>query len=334
MHPRPSLALFAATILLVIPAFVVTAAAADNGQRDEHARIIAFWTPDRMQSAIPRDFAIEPGRAAVPAGKPGTGGGGTTVGGASWTNTTSLIYRASGKVYFTIGNSAYICSGSVVNDGRPDYSLVLTAGHCAFDESSGHFVTNWLFIPQFDSNPTYTCGNTAYGCWTADALVVHNGYATAGSYNTQATLHDYAIAIVGGGGKAATDNLQLDVTVGSFGISFNAVPDGTQTYAFGYPAAGKYRGADLVYCAGPVGSDPLNGNNTYRLGCDMTGGSSGGPWLTGFDASTGNAGTLTSVNSYTYSSVKNKMHGPKFDLKTQAVFNAADGATSNTIVGG
>jgi hypothetical protein len=332
MHPRPSLALFAATVLLVVPAFVVTAAAADNGQGAEHARIVAFWTPARMQSAIPRDFTIEPGRAAVPAGKPGTGGGGTTVGGASWTNTSSKIYKASGKVYFVMGTSAYICSGAVVTDSRAGYSLVLTAGHCAYDETAHQFATNWLFIPQFDSNPTYTCANTAFGCWTADALVVHNGYASAASYNTQATLHDYAIAVVGGGGKADSDDFQLDATVGSFGINFNAVPDGTQTYAFGYPAAGKYHGADLTYCAGPVGSDPLNGNRTYRLGCDMTGGSSGGPWLTGFNASTGD-GTLTSVNSYTYSSVKNKMHGPKFDSRTQAVFTAANGATTNTIAG-
>ena len=62
----------------------------------------------------------------------------------------------------------------------------------------------------------------------------------------------------------------------------------------------------------------------------MTGGSSGGPWLTAFNATTGE-GTLTSLNSYTYSIIRNVMHGPKFDTNTQAGFTAADGATSNTI---
>ena len=61
----------------------------------------------------------------------------------------------------------------------------------------------------------------------------------------------------------------------------------------------------------------------------MTGGSSGGPWLTSFTAE---GRDLMSVNSYTYRSVKNVMHGPKFDAKTQAVFTTADAATSNTIV--
>ena len=83
-----------------------------------------------------------------------------------------------------------------------------------------------------------------------------------------------------------------------------------------------------MYSTGKVQNDPLNGNLTYALGSDMTGGSSGGPWLTAFTAG---AGTLTSVNSYTYRSVKNVMHGPKFDARTQAVFTTADAATSNTI---
>ena len=87
-----------------------------------------------------------------------------------------------------------------------------------------------------------------------------------------------------------------------------------------------------MYSTGKVQNDPLNGNLTYALGSDLTGGSSGGPWFTAF---AGGSGTLTSVNSYTYRSVKNVMHGPKFDSGAQTVFNAAnaDSVTSNRIVG-
>ncbi len=135
--------------------------------------------------------------------------------------------------------------------------------------------------------------------------------------------------MVGPGGTAG--GAQLDATVGAFGIRYSSVASGTQTYAFGYPAGGKYSGGDLTYCAGAVQDDPYNSNLTYRLGCNMTGGSSGGPWLTAFTTSTG-AGTLTSLNSYTYKSVKNAMHGPKFDSRTLAVFTAANGTTTDTIV--
>jgi hypothetical protein len=62
----------------------------------------------------------------------------------------------------------------------------------------------------------------------------------------------------------------------------------------------------------------------------MTGGSSGGPWLSGFSTSTG-SGTLSSLNSYGYSGVR-AMHGPKFNDNTADVHSAANNATSNTIV--
>ena len=62
----------------------------------------------------------------------------------------------------------------------------------------------------------------------------------------------------------------------------------------------------------------------------LDGGSSGGPWLTAFNKSSG-VGTLTSVNSYTYRGVTNAMHGPKFDARTQAVYNTANAASSNAI---
>lgn len=327
--------LAASTVLataLLVALVAAPSAAVDRGWAD-HLRAIARWTPERLRAAVPRDVVLGTRDGFAPAKRPGgggkPGGGSGTVTGASWTKTDTTVYHATGRVYFELRGTAYVCSGAVVTDGRTGYSLVLTAAHCAYDETNRVFATNWLFIPEFDSSPTYTCSATTYGCWTATALVVHNGFASAGSFNTQATLHDYAIAVVGPGGK---NGGQLDATVGAFPIRFSAVGDGTTTYAFGYPAAGKYNGSDLVYCAGPVGSDPYNGNLTYALACDMTGGSSGGPWFTGFDPTSG-TGTLTSVNSYTYRSVKNVMHGPKFDADTQAVYDAANAATTNTIVG-
>ncbi len=63
----------------------------------------------------------------------------------------------------------------------------------------------------------------------------------------------------------------------------------------------------------------------------MTGGSSGGPWLSGFNATTGDTGTIESLNSYGYSGQSN-MYGPKFNSTTTDTYNVADGATQNQIV--
>lgn len=329
-HRLPALLISA--MLLVI---VVAPVQARGPQASRHEQIIAHWTAARMASAIPRDFVHTPGRgfapAAKPPGGPGGGGGGGGTGfttGASW-NAGGVIKERTGKVYFEMSGGAYVCSGAVATDTRDTVSLVLTAAHCAYDETNGEFATNWLFIPDFDQSPTFSCSNTEYGCWTAQALVVHEGYATAGGFNTQATLHDFAFAVVRPGGKSGT--AQLDTTVGAYPVVVPGFTSpGQPSYAFGYPAAGKYKGNDLVYCAGQIFEDPYNDELTWGLPCRMTGGSSGGPWLSSFDTST-TAGGLSSLNSYGYSGVS-AMHGPKFNSDTAAVYNAANSATGNRIV--
>jgi V8-like Glu-specific endopeptidase len=322
-------ALLSAAMLLVL---VTAPVQARDPQQSRHEQIVAHWTAARLAAAVPRDFVYDEARGFVQRAKPdrppGGGGGGATTTGSSWEG-GGTIKEATGKVYFEMDGGAYVCSGTVATDNVSGRSLVLTAGHCAYDETNGEFATNWLFIPDFDESPTFTCAQTAYGCWTADALVVHSGYATAGGFNTQATLHDFAFAVVGGGGLSGS--AQLDTTVGSFALSIGGFDSvGDQAYAFGYPAAQKYKGNDLTYCAGSIFEDPYNEELTWGLPCKMTGGSSGGPWLSSF-ATSGNSGGLSSLNSYGYSGVS-AMHGPKFNSDTQDVYNAAKTASSNTIV--
>lgn len=309
--------------LLLAPALAGTVGAGGPAL-SRHDQIVAHWTPARLRAAVPRDF-VKTGAGFVPKARPG-GGGGVT--GASWTGGGTIL-RASGKVYFEMGAGAYVCSGSVATDSRTGYSLVLTAGHCAYDETNRAFARNWLFIPNFDGAPTFTCSSTVYGCWTAEALVVHSGFANAGGFNTQATVHDFAFAVVGAGGKTGVDP-QLDAAVGSFALTSTQVSAGDTLFAFGYPAAGKYHGNDLTYCSGKIFTDSLNDNLTWGIACGMTGGSSGGPWLSGFNTSTG-VGTLSSLNSYGYSGIKN-MYGPKFNSDTQDVYNRANSTTGGNVI--
>ncbi len=317
------------------------APAAVDKARAEHERIVAFWTPERVAQAVPRDFVFEPGKGFRPAakpdkpGKPGGGGdsGSDIVLGSSW-NGGGEVLATTGKVLFSMSGSYYVCSASVVDDSMTGKSLVLTAAHCVFDESGtdnpatpadDRFASNWMFIPEYDKDPAPLtangsfCADTTHGCWTASALVVHAGYTTAGGFNDQATVYDFAFAVMELGG---IDGNVLVESLDTQSISFGSVDNGFLTYAFGYPAAQKYKGNDLVYCKGPLERDPYNNDQTYRLGCKMTGGSSGGPWLKDFAEGTG-TGTLMSVNSYGYSGVQ-AMHGPIFNGDTFAVYESAD----------
>ena len=346
MRLRRTAAIAALTVASLLPLVGSQAiAAGPNAEAAraaaEHQRIIAFWTPERMRAAVPRDVAFDPlrGYHIAHQAKPGGGGGGGSTTGASWPNGKGRIYSATGKVYFQMNGSGWICSGTAISDKGGSYSVVLTAGHCVYDEQNGNgslsgFATNWLFIPQFDSKPTYTCSATQYGCWTAQALVARREFATAGGFTTTATHYDWGFAVVGQGGLSGS--AQLDATVGTFGTTFANMAGSTVVDAFGYPAAQKYHGSDLVYCQGPIGFDSLAGNGTYKLACGMTGGSSGGPWLSGFaqadGTSTGNDGTIQSLNSYGYSGQSN-MYGPKFNSDTSATYDVANnGATTNTLV--
>jgi len=321
----------AATALLTVLALLPLAAGpvaagspaggSQNAARAEHQRIVRYWTAGRIASAKPRDFARTAGGKFVPRAKPGSGTG------ASWTGGGPVVQRT-GKVLFTMGGSNWVCSASAVNDSRDGLSLVLTAAHCAYDEVNETFATNWTYVPSFDTAPTFTCSQSTYGCWTTaqGGLVVHNGYATAGGFNTQATVHDFAIAIVGPGGK--NGSTQLD-SLGSYPIAYPAISTGGTVHAFGYPAAGRYKGKDLTYCTGPTFNDQYNGNLTWGIACNMTGGSSGGPWIAAFTQAGG--GTLTSLNSYGYSGISN-MYGPKFNADTQDVWTRANTSTGNQIV--
>ncbi len=344
MSIRRSAALAATLVLAVLP--IVTGGVAAGGPATtaaaraaaQHQATLAYWTEARMRAAVPRDFVYDSVRGfhLAPQAKPGGGGhgggggsGNTT--GASWPNGKGTVYSVTGKVYFLMGGGGWVCSGTALKDSRATYSLVITAGHCVYDEASGGglsgFATNWMFFPEYDANPVLDCATSTIGCWTASALVVNQGFAGAGGFNTTASHYDWGFAVVGAGGRNDT---QLDAR-GTFDYLASRMSGSTVVDAFGYPAAGKYHGDDLTYCQGPLGFDIFTGNTNYKLACDMTGGSSGGPWFSGFDTSTGNSGTIRSLNSYGYSGLSN-MYGPIFNSSTTTTYNVADSTTTSTIV--
>ena len=281
---------------------------------------VAYWTAARIANAIPRDFIRTSSGRFIPAARPG-GGGGVT--GKSWTGGGAVLQQ-SGRVLFTLSGVDYICSASVVDDSRSGYSTIVTAAHCVYDEAADVFASNWVYMPRFDLDPDYSCATNG-GCWVARGLVVHHGFADEESFNGTTVQYDWGFAVVTGGGTSG-QSLQLDTTYGSYGLDATVTSGPNPGWAFGYPAAGKYHGLDLVYCMGAIGTDPYNDDKNWKIICDQTGGSSGGPWLKGTSDPASDEGEVFSVNSYRYSGVK-AMHGPKFNANTTATYNAATGLT-------
>ena len=339
----------AATLALVVVAGSSGAPPQDPGKRDR-ATVLAYWTPGRVARAVPREVSpdrlhsvAKPRETGKPPGGPGGGGGGsdsgTSVTGAAWTG-GGKVKATTGKVLFTMGGVDYVCSGAVAQDESTATSLILTAGHCVYDEAGGDFATNWLFVPDYEdggsiiTNPdgshAFSCDSVRYGCWTATALVTTTAWAHGGG-SLAGFNHDYAFAAVGAGGKTG-ESKQLDATVGANEVAFN-VSHPTQVHSFGYPAASPYDGQRLVHCSGTDVRDTWGGTTDFGINCNMTGGSSGGPWFVGF-GSGGSSGALNSVNSFKYTAGKLSKHmfGPYFGAYAQKTYTAAQSATVDVTV--
>lgn len=329
MRSRVPVVIGALALSLLLPA-AVGARSAPSAAKAEHDRIVAYWTPARVAAATWKGFERDKTGAFKPSkGKPPSGGGGN-VKGASWTGNGAIEQR-SGRILFSTTAGDWICSGSVINDATGNgQSIVLTAGHCVYDGAEG-WSYNFMYIPDFDDAPTYTCSATVYGCWTATRLAATSTFVSGGGFGTNQTVAvDYGFARVGLGGKAG--NVELDGLTSGYDLNTASLSNTEVKWAFGYPAAGKYHGKDLTYCKGPTINDP-NGAATWGMACDMTGGSSGGPWLwnTTNPAVYTTATNVTSLNSYGYSGLT-YMFGPKFNAATATVAgDAADGSQTNGV---
>jgi hypothetical protein len=297
-----------------------------TSDRTEDARVLAYWTPARIAHAKFRDYVRNDAGKMVPYAKPGGGGGGVT--GASWTG-GGAIQQRSGRILFSSGGSDWICSGSVVNDASTGngYSIVLTAGHCVFDGADG-WSYNFLYMPNFDAQPSYDCATRTDGCWRANLLTAHDAFVPGGFGSDETVRVDYGFARVGLR-IAGTGTAELDAATGGYGLNTAPLAHSVTKWAFGYPAEGKYKGNDLVYCSGPTSDDPY-GSPTWGIACTMNGGSSGGPWIYGTTtpAVYSSATLLTSVNSYGYTGLT-YMFGPKFNTETQTVYTSATSGTAS-----
>ena len=230
--------------------------------------------------------------------------------GTRWNAARAAVGRTTGKVFFTLGGSDYVCSGSAVESA--DASTVLTAGHCV-DEGGdggrpGARATDWIFVPG------YASGRAPFGSFVATHLATTSGWHLSGDFDV-----DVGFADVGRNERGQT----LAQAVGGQRIGF-ARPRGGRAIAIGYPAAAPFTGERLTYCAGSLLQDTWWGSPDQGLRCDMTGGSSGGPWVTGYDPETG-TGTVVAVTSFGYDGLPGYLWGTYLGATARSLFSAVQG---------
>ena len=274
-----------------------------------------YWTAERMRSAIPGDVLAEKAmqksaNSKAAANRPAEAGAPSTVESQSPSrqakevqskaNASETPVKHIGKVFFTLGGSNYVCSGNSVSSTNK--STVSTAGHC-LNEGPGAFATKFTFVPA------YLNGAAPYGMWTAKSLHAPTQWSSGGDMT-----YDTGFAVMN-----SRNGQKLADVVGASGLQFNAAR-GLSYKAFGYPAAAPFNGESLKSCTGTATNDPYNPQfNSQGIPCNMTGGSSGGPWFIG----TSSTGYQNSVNSYGYGSKSTTMYGPYWGSVIQQVYNTA-----------
>jgi hypothetical protein len=303
-----------------------TANAAPAASEDKTAPVVAsakvdstgaaeYWTPDRMRAAVPGDVLAgaateRPATAtdAVDKGKP------TKVKPLKPTKASKatkakpqLSLEAEpvahiGKVFFTLAGQNYVCSGNAVSSENG--STVATAGHC-LNGGPGMFATNFTFVPA------YKDGAAPYGAWTAREL-----YTTTQWEQTGDVRYDTGFAVMN-----PIDGQSLTDVVGGSGVEFNA-DRGMQYTSYGFPAAKPFTGERLWSCSGTATNDATHPEfETQGIPCNMTGGSSGGPWFLGGSSE----GYQNSINSYGYNG-SNVMYGPYWGSVIQDTYDIAEAA--------
>lgn len=294
-------------------AFVVTQSQA------RHA--IPFWTSARMKSARPLD-ALLSGRPKVEFARPGRASAetphrypplappGDALASSAFEevpDSAAVGARVNGVIFIITPFGLGRCSGTSVN--APNYSVVLTAGHCI--NSGGPFGEwlggRWVFVPG------YRHGQRPFGIFPATWIDTTLQWRKTGSEN-----FDVGAAVVSRNERGQL----LAKAVGGTGIAWGL--KAKQVFdVHGYPAELPFDGETQRVCAQTpfLGHDTLSflspGPLNLAVDCNVTGGASGGGWTIAGEE------ILNSVTNYGYTNDPATDFGAYFGREVGRLYSRA-----------
>ncbi|WP_431783411.1 trypsin-like serine peptidase [Streptomyces chumphonensis] len=237
-----------------------------------------------------------------------------------------------GKVFMDTPQGQMVCSATVVKDpanpGKSD--LVATAGHCVHGGEGKGWFRNVVFVPGFNHKglPAEQLETAPeedvlpHGIWWAGEAATTEHWRSAGAERGGAgAQQDFAVLKVSpeeGGSETS-----LEETVGSaVAVNFSLPQVSTlpELTVRGYPAAPPFDGSSMFSCTGAAGRLTIDAEQPtmYRVGCTMTGGSSGGGWVAPGPDGEDQLYSVTSIGPLTAT----WLAGPRLGPEAKAVFDS------------
>jgi hypothetical protein len=248
---------------------------------------LAFWTPRRMAAAMAASRAT-PGMAR-PDATDATAPPGTP------TATEFAGSPTVGALFYTTGAQEHFCTASVVDSTPGD--IALTAAHCVY--SSAGYAGNIVYVPK------YHAPWRPRGTWAVRAISVASGWQAAHDPNL-----DFAFLTMAPlGGK------QIQAVTGGLTLAINA------SYAQAIEVIG-YNDAigQPVRCATRSFEFEPGQQEFYCHG--FRDGTSGGPWITGYNSQTGTGVVRGVIGGYEDGGVYEwASYSPHFGTAIQALYD-------------
>ena len=177
-----------------------------------------------------------------------------------------------GALFYTTGGKAHYCSASVVDSTVGD--LVLTAAHCVYNTN---FATNVEYVPEFHD------GKQPYGAWPVVTIYVASGW----QHSPHNPNLDFAFLSV----TPASKGPDIQKVTGGLTIEF------TQWYSQKIEVVGHNdTDAKPVRCATKSFRFRTGQMEFYCHG--FWTGTSGGPWIIGYNAKTGGGKVFGVIGGY------------------------------------
>jgi len=175
-----------------------------------------------------------------------------------------------GVLFFSQGGVDYRCSAASVAR-----FAVWTAGHCVHDGSGrlgpSHWSKDVVFVPAYDGRKPCPGSGCPFGIWKGDHAWTLWAWAEGGDSQFD----------MGGVVLKRRSGSSLSETVGALGFAWNH-PYVQHWNLFGYPAAQPFNGKLMQTCQASTAGTFGDFFPMIAVGCDMTEGSSGGPFILDF----------------------------------------------------